>query len=144
MHVVQTVLVIEDEIILQLLLYDVLSDAGYRVLQAHDGAQGLHLALSDRPHLIILHFGLPVQSGVQILGRLKEDRATRRIPVLAVTGESASLGAGPLPLDGWLPKPFDIDALLMQVDRLADLSAPPGQQVLVAPPVPAGARAEKG
>jgi DNA-binding response OmpR family regulator len=121
MDTTRTVLVIEDEAILQTVLYDVLSDEGYDVLQAYDGAQGLDLATSRRPDLIILDFGLPVHSGADILARLKGRDDTRWIPVIAMTGLTALLGGGALPVDGWLPKPFDVDALIMQVDRLAEL-----------------------
>ena len=144
MHEIRTVLVIEDEALLQLLLYEMLSDRGYRVLQAHDGARGLHLATSDRPHLIILDFGLPVHSGVEILHRLKDGYTTRRIPVIAVTGQPTLLGDAPLPLDAWLPKPFDLDALLAQADRLADLPRLIEQQLLAARPAQANTVAEEG
>jgi DNA-binding response OmpR family regulator len=144
MEKTRTVLVIEDEASVQALLYEVLSDAGYRVLQAYDGVQGLDLAMSDRPHLIILDFGLPVQPAMDILVRLKDGRDTRRIPVIALTDQPASLGDGPLPLDAWLPKPFDIDALLVQVNRLADPPLAFEQQPLTARPAQAGTRAEKG
>ena len=144
MEKTRKVLVIEDEPILQVLLYEVLSDEGYHVLQAHDGVRGLDLAMSDRPHLIILDFGLPVMSGTDIMVRLKDGHDTRRIPVIALTGQPASIGDGPLPLDAWLPKPFDVDALLAQVNRLADWPLSVEQPPLAAHPVQAGARAGRG
>jgi len=124
MATIRTVLVIEDEAMLQVLLYEMLSDEGYRVLQAYDGVHGYHLASTDRPHLVILDFGLPLQSGADVLVRLKDGDDTRRIPVIAVTGQPALFGSGPLPLDAWLPKPVDFDELLAQVDRLADWPPP--------------------
>jgi two-component system phosphate regulon response regulator PhoB len=140
----RTVLVIEDEALLQAVLHAVLSDEGYDVLQAYDGAQGLDLATSRRPHLILLDFGLPVQSGADILARLKGRDDTRRIPVIALTGQPSPVGAEPLPLDAWLPKPFDIDALITEVDRLAGLPLPVELQPLVERPVPPSAYARRG
>ena len=126
MEATPTVLVIEDDGLIQDLLHEVLADAGYRVLRATDGEHGLGLAASDRPAVILLDLGLPDTSGPDILAKLKAGRDTRHIPIIAVTGQPASLGSRSFPLDGWIAKPIDVDVLLAQVGRVADLprSAP--------------------
>jgi two-component system, chemotaxis family, chemotaxis protein CheY len=136
MEATRTVLVIEDDGLIQDLLHEVLADAGCRVLHATDGEHGLGLAASDRPALILLDLGLPGTSGADILAKLTDGRDTKRIPIIAVTGQPASLGGGPFPLDGRIAKPFDLDVPRAQVGRVADLpsSAP------VFPPVVEPAR----
>ena len=54
MDTTRTVLVIEDDAMIQELVHDVLVDEGYRVLRASDGEAGLRVAASDRPGLILL------------------------------------------------------------------------------------------
>ena len=127
-----TVLVIEDDAMIQDLVHDVLVDEGYRVLRASDGEAGLRVAASDRPGLILLDFGLPHMSGANVLAGLKRSQATSRIPVIAVTGQPSALGAGPLPIDGWIAKPFELDALLAQVERFLDVPASMAPQTVTA------------
>ena len=123
MNTSRTVLVIEDDAMIQELVHEVLVDEGYRVLRASDGEAGLRVAASDRPGLILLDFGLPHVSGADVLARLKQSQVTSQIPVIAVTGRPAELGGTSLPLDGWIAKPFDLDALLAQVERFVDVPA---------------------
>ena len=144
MDATRTVLVIEDNALIQDLVHDVLVDEGYCVLQASDGEAGLRVAASDRPGLILLDFGLPHMSGASVLTELKHDPATSRIPVIAMTGQPASLGAGALPIDGWIPKPFDIDALLAQVERFVDVPASTAPRMPVADSTPSLAPAGAG
>ena len=132
MDATRTVLVIEDDALIQELVHDVLVDEGYRVLRASDGEAGLRVAASDLPGLILLDFGLPHMSGANVLSGLKHDAATRQIPVIAMTGQPTSLGAGPLPIDGWIAKPFDLDALLAQVERFVDVPDWTAPQALTA------------
>ena len=115
-----TILVVEDDTSIQGLLHEVLSDEGYHVLRAADGVQGFHLATADRPDVILLHIGIPPSSGGVLLERLKDDRATRHIPIIALTGQPPPVGDGHEGLDGWIEKPFDLDVLLEQIGRLAE------------------------
>ena len=132
MNASRTVLVIEDDAMIQDLVHEVLVDEGYRVLQASDGETGLRVAASDRPGLILLDFGLPRMSGANVLTRLKHDPATSQIPVIAVTGQPTAPGTGPWPIDGWIAKPFDLDTLLAQVERFVDVPASMAPRMLTA------------
>ena len=114
-----TVLVVEDDTSLRDLLHEVLVDEGYRVLRAADGVEGLRLAVADRPAMILLDMGIPPSSGTELLARLRQDRATAHIPVVALTGQTSPVGDGLDGLAGWIEKPFDLDALLTQVGQLA-------------------------
>jgi len=119
MEATRTVLVIEDDAILRELLDEVLSDAGYRVVQAADADHALSLAAAERPVLILLDFVLPDRPGADVLVGLKQGDDTGHIPIIALSGLPESRGDGPLPPDAWISKPFDLDVLLAQVGRLA-------------------------
>ena len=113
-----TILVVEDDTSIQDLLQEVLVEEGYQVLRAADSAQGLHLAVADRPDVILLDIGLPPSSGPEMLVRLRHDPVTSQIPVVALTGRPSPDGDRPSGFDGWIEKPFDL--LLEHVGRLAE------------------------
>ena len=127
----RTVLVIEDDAMIQDQVHDVLVGEGYRVLKASDDTDALRVAASDRPGLILLDFGLPRMSGASVVARLKHDPATSQIPVIAMTAQPTSLGGGPLAIDGWIAKPFDLDALLAQVERFFDVPVSVARRLLL-------------
>jgi CheY-like chemotaxis protein len=118
-----TVLVVEDNCIVQDLIQEVLEEEGYRVLRAADGVHGFHLATADQPDVILLDMGIPPASGVDLLARLRDQHATSRIPVVALTGIRRPVDTGPDGLAGWIEKPFDLDVLLEHVGQLARVEA---------------------
>jgi CheY-like chemotaxis protein len=81
-----TILVIDDNLHLQIAFRKTLTSAGYRVLLAGDGEEGLQLAIDKRPDIIILDMLLPKLGGEEVLRLLKEDRTTSNIPVIALSG----------------------------------------------------------
>jgi phosphate regulon transcriptional regulator PhoB len=105
----ETIVVIEDEPdILDVIQYN-LDREGYRVLSSRDGEAGLALIRSDIPDLIILDLMLPRLDGIDVCRRLKQDPATRSIPIIMVTakGEESDvvLGLG-VGADDYVTKPF--------------------------------------
>lgn len=78
------VLVIEDEMFVRELYERVLKQAGIEVITAPDGISGVEAAQS-KPDLILLDILLPGLNGLQVLQRLKQDPATRQIPVVLLT-----------------------------------------------------------
>jgi len=80
------ILVVEDEATLQKALNDVLTQEGYNVLSALDGALGLDLALKEEPDLILLDIILPKMDGFEVLKRLKEKDS--QIPIIILTNLS--------------------------------------------------------
>src|ERR1700736_5095550 len=81
-----TILLVDDNVHLQIAFKKVLTSSGYRVELAGDGEEGLRLALSTRPDVILLDMMLPKLGGVEVLLALKKERATARIPVIALSG----------------------------------------------------------
>jgi len=68
---------------------DWLTDAGFRVDQAHNGLQALERAFDSRPRVVVTDLNIPGIDGFELTRRLKQDARTRDIPVLAVTGYAA-------------------------------------------------------
>ena len=115
-----TILVVDDSIHLQIAFKKVLSSSGYRVELASDGEEGLRLALSTRPDVILLDMMLPKLGGVEVLLALKANRVTAKIPVIALSGLPMSNEAR-LRRDGaikYLQKSNleDLDVLLQAID----------------------------
>jgi len=115
-----TILVVDDNAHLQMAFKKVLTSSGYRVELAGDGEEGLRLAHSARPDVIVLDMLLPKLGGVEVLRALKADHATATIPVIALSGLPKSNEAR-LRRDGaisYLQKSNleDLDVLLQAID----------------------------
>lgn len=112
------VLIVDDEPAVADLIEAVLVGEGYTVAIARDGAQGLLLARDWRPDLILMDVMLPGVDGGTAIRRLKSDPQTADIPIVAMSAgrtirrQSEELAEA----DAALAKPFDIDALLAQVE----------------------------
>jgi len=79
------ILFIEDESSLQKTFGDMFAHEGYEMFSALDGQTGLRLAKDKKPDLILLDLILPVLRGLDVLKSLKEDPATKEIPVIILT-----------------------------------------------------------
>ena len=103
-----TVLVVDDEPDMQRYLVELLS-RHYRVLKASDGKQGLALAQSQRPNLMVLDLMLPEIDGLEICRRIKQAPETRSIRIVLLTAradETTKLTALENGADDFLTKPF--------------------------------------
>ena len=113
------VLAIDDDPDVILLLKENLADAGYRVVGASNGADGLRLARELKPSAITLDIVMPETDGWQVLHGLKADPATRDIPVLLLSVvDQKDLGYR-LGAADYLLKPFERDDLLAALHRVA-------------------------
>ena len=94
---------------------------GHEVEVATDGQEGLDRIRADRPELVLLDMNLPSLDGWTVAQRLKEDAATKGIPIIALTAHAMSgdrekaLAAG---CDDYHPKPVDFSRLLDQMAAL--------------------------
>jgi CheY-like chemotaxis protein len=82
------ILLVEDSKFLRLATERALARAGYDISSASDGAEALSLAREKMPNLILLDMLLPKMSGPDVLKALKQDPATKAIPVVVLTGMS--------------------------------------------------------
>jgi two-component system chemotaxis response regulator CheY len=107
---------------------DLLTGAGCDVIQALDGRDALVKALSAPPTLLITEIHLPILSGYDLCGLLRQDSATRTLPILVVTTETR------LPLlervraidvNGVLIKPVEPDHLLTEIHQILEYDDPP-------------------
>jgi DNA-binding response OmpR family regulator len=97
-----------------------LGAAGYDVLVARDGNQGLALAERENPDLVILDMMMPKRSGFLVLEKLRRTRPVpvRIIMVTANEGSRHKAYAETLGVDDYIRKPFAMDRLLIAVERL--------------------------
>jgi PAS domain S-box-containing protein len=116
----QTVLVVEDDPSVRLLVRDVLEDLRYVTLEAGDAAEAIPILQSARPiDLMVSDVGLPGMNGRQLAEVAREHRP--RLPILFVTGyaENAAVRAGFLGENmGMITKPFALDALAAKIDEM--------------------------
>jgi two-component system cell cycle response regulator DivK len=119
----ERVLIVEDNEKNMKLVRDVLQATGYRTLEATTGEEGVELALSQAPALVLMDVQLPGIDGVEALERLRQNERTASIPVLALTAQAMSgdrerfLEAG---FDGYLAKPVDVSELIETVREHCD------------------------
>jgi DNA-binding response OmpR family regulator len=115
------ILVVDDEMDLIKAVEIRLAHAGYEVIMAHDGQEGLEKAKKEMPDLIVLDVMLPKMEGHKVCGLLKADTRYNRIPIILFSAKSQesdiALGreAG---ADAYIVKPFDSKKLLATIDGL--------------------------
>jgi two-component system alkaline phosphatase synthesis response regulator PhoP len=114
-----TILVVDDEPTIRLLVRAALEGTGYRLIEASDGLSALQVALSERPDVVLLDIALPRLSGLEVCRRLKENPATASAPVLLLTGlvqESERQAAEEVGARAFIAKPFSPAALVSHVE----------------------------
>ncbi|MGQ0524678.1 MAG: response regulator [Betaproteobacteria bacterium] len=84
----ELVLIVEDNEKNRKLARDVLQFHGYRIIETDNAEDGIRLAREQKPALILLDFHLPGMNGIEALGQLRADPATKGIPVIAVTASA--------------------------------------------------------
>jgi CheY-like chemotaxis protein len=115
------ILVVEDNPLNLKLVRDVLEYAGYEVVDATSGEEGLEVAARVRPDLVLMDLQLPGIDGAEALQRLRDGVLDPGVPVAAVTAlampqdRAAAADAG---FDGWIEKPISVRALPGQVAEL--------------------------
>jgi len=131
--VMQKILIVEDEVDIAELIAFNLKRAGYEVMMAHDGAEGLQLILLEQPDLVVLDLMLPSMDGFQILKEMQRDARSSATPVMMLTAKGQiddrirGLEAG---VDDYLTKPFSPKELLLRVQAILKRNAPTPGSVL--------------
>lgn len=116
----RTILYIEDDPASRTLVERTLRHAGFRVVVAERGLDGIDMARKEQPDLILTDINLPDLSGRELTTMLRSDRRFERTPIVALTAQvlrdqrELALAAG---LSGYLTKPLDIEALPKQIEH---------------------------
>lgn len=115
------VLLVEDNEMNRDMLSRRLIRRGFQVVFAMDGQQGVDLARSERPDIILMDMSLPVIDGWEATRRVKADEATRSVPVIGLTAHAMAgdrekaIEAG---CDDYDTKPVELDRLIGKIERL--------------------------
>jgi two-component system cell cycle response regulator DivK len=115
------VLVVEDNEMNRDMLSRRLMRRGFQVIFAVDGQQGIDLARSERPDIILMDMSLPVIDGWEATRRVKSDDATRGVPVIGLTAHAMAgdrekaIEAG---CDDYDTKPVELERLIGKMERL--------------------------
>jgi two-component system response regulator MprA len=118
--VADTILVVDDDVVVQEALEAVLAFDGYEVVVASDGEDALAKLHLRRPAVIVLDWAMPRMDGPAFAAALQQQGLHPGIPILILTADghpdrkAAQIGA-----QGCMTKPFAMDALLREVARLA-------------------------
>jgi DNA-binding response OmpR family regulator len=116
-----TVLVVEDDPVILRLLEVNFELEGFGVILAHDGAEGIELARSDRPDIIVSDIMMPKVSGIELVEALKGDPSTASIPIILLSAKAqtsdlkSGMDAG---ADDYVTKPFEPLDLVDRVNAL--------------------------
>ena len=119
------VLVVDDHPPTVRLIQNALEQEGFSVITATNGAECLIAVHQDSPHVVILDVIMPVMDGLQTLRVLRENEATKTLPVIVLSVRDSDQDV----LDGWrigadlyLTKPFKLDDLLAAVKRIIEVA----------------------
>lgn len=112
------ILCVEDNPQNMRLVRKILTSSGYEVLEAENGLDGVDIAVSGSPHLILMDINLPDIDGLEATRRIKENPSTQHIPVIALTAnamygdEERCIAAG---CDGYISKPVSKSRLIEEL-----------------------------
>jgi two-component system, OmpR family, alkaline phosphatase synthesis response regulator PhoP len=124
-----TILIIEDEPGLQRVVRDYLQNAGYSVLQATRGDDGLYLWRAKHPDLVILDLNLPGMGGLEVAKAIRKEDETPIIMLTARIEEPDRLIGLELGADDYIPKPFSPREVVARVKAVLRRSAPSGTTI---------------
>ena len=117
------ILYVEDNSANRILVQQVLSVAGYTVIEATDGVSGIKMAREQQPDLILMDINIPGMNGYETATRIKSMPTLNHIPIIALTAKvmagdrERALTAG---CDGYIAKPVNIDRLPQQIAEFLD------------------------
>ena len=114
------ILIVEDAAFMRLVLRQILERAGYQVVSAIDGQEGLEQITAEKPDLVIMDMNMPRMNGLEALRAIRSDPAICSLPVLmaSATLEDANIAewqeAG---ATGYVTKPFQSEQLLVIIQQ---------------------------
>jgi len=119
----EKILDIDDSPTVQRLIQMILTSQGYEVVLAADGEEGIAMARSERPAVILVDFVMPKMNGFQVCKILKEDPDFKDTPIILVTSKGDKVGSkfvDTLGITEYFTKPFQPDELLAKIREVID------------------------
>lgn len=118
----KTILTIDDSASIRQMVALTLSGAGYTVIEACDGADGLAKATANSVNAIITDLNMPVMNGIDFIRNYRAHPSSAGVPIIFLTTESndeAKREAKQAGAIGWIVKPFKQDQLLAVIKKVA-------------------------
>ena len=118
----KSILTVDDSQTMRDMLLLALEDAGFRVMQASDGIEGLEALRNEAPDVIITDINMPRLDGFGFIEQVRSDPRYRATPILVLTTESETDRkdrAKKLGATGWIVKPFNTAKLVEAIRRVA-------------------------
>jgi two-component system, OmpR family, phosphate regulon response regulator PhoB len=116
----QLILIVEDEYGAAEILQLILEAHGYRVTSASNGKAALEKMSGERPAVIVSDFMMPYMNGAELGTAVRQNPALAEVPFLFISGTNEEVVQKSFgDYDGFLAKPYDVDALLAIVGKLA-------------------------
>jgi len=117
------VLVVDDEPFLKEMLHDIFSMAGYDVITAENGKEGLDKIYGENPDFVILDCSMPVMDGFEVLSIIRKEARFVNLPVIMLTalaGDAEQIKGLSLGVDDYITKPFKSSVLLTKVKNILE------------------------
>lgn len=115
------VLVVDDEIHIIHVVAIKLRNNGYEVISAENGIEAFELACEEKPDIIVTDFQMPAMTGIELVRKLRENEATKEIPVIMLTARGFAIEDEQkenLQISEFLSKPFSPKELLRSIDDI--------------------------
>ena len=112
------ILAVEDQEDNMQILRDLLTSAGYQIIEAENGKDALAAVTKRRPDLILMDIQIPIIDGYEVTRRIKADPALRSIPIIAVTSHALTEGEGKARdagCDDFVAKPYSPRQLIAKI-----------------------------
>ncbi len=114
------ILVVEDNEDNMRLVSFILKKHGHEVIEARDGAEGIALAVQEKPDLVIMDIQLPDMDGLEATKRIRASEADGELPIIALTSyampgdREKALAAG---CNGYITKPIDVETFIAEIEK---------------------------
>jgi twitching motility two-component system response regulator PilH len=118
-----TILVVDDDLTQQLIVFKILKKIGLNVIFADNGVEALEMVQRYRPNLVILDIVLPGMNGYEVCRRLKSDKETQKLAVVICSNkkeQSDRYWGIKQGADAYIPKPFHPEELINIVKYLLE------------------------
>lgn len=115
------VLVADDEVHIVHVVAIKLRNNGYEVVTASNGAEAFELVCSEKPDIIVTDFQMPLMTGLELIGKIRQNEATKDIPAILLTARSFAIEdeqKQDLQISACLSKPFSPKELLENIEDI--------------------------